>query len=351
MLILGKDQLKDPTLGYARTFVRQVEDCLGARAGEGRADRRQRRRPQPGRAGREAARGRRRAGPRAEDRLGRRRQPGPARGRARLRRARSPPTPTSARSASPRALEAGADIVVTGRVTDASVVVGPAIWQFGWSPEQYDELAGAVVAGHVIECGTQATGGNFSGFLDLPARRAPARLPDRRDRGRRQLRHHQARRHRRPGLGRHGHRAADVRDAVDPLPRPRRHRRPLHDRARLPTAPTGCASPASAAWRRRTSSRSASTSSAASATRWSSCSPASTSRRRPTGCAPSSTAASRPRRCPGRWAGSRSPTPRARRVPRCCCAAWSRTTTRPRSASRSLPRRSSSRSRRTPASR
>ena len=76
-----------------------------------------------------------------------------------------------------RALESGADIVVTGRVTDASVVVGPAAWKHGWGPEQYDELAGAVVAGHVLECGTQATGGNFSGFLDLPRDANPLGFP------------------------------------------------------------------------------------------------------------------------------------------------------------------------------
>jgi hypothetical protein len=68
------------------------------------------------------------------------------------------------------ALSGGADIVVTGRVTDASLVVGPAIARFGWTPASYDELAGAVVAGHVLECGTQATGGNFSGFRSLPHR-------------------------------------------------------------------------------------------------------------------------------------------------------------------------------------
>ena len=76
-----------------------------------------------------------------------------------------------------RALESGADIVVTGRVTDASVVVGPAVWRHGWGPEQYDELAGAVVAGHVLECGTQATGGNFSGFLELPRDATPLGFP------------------------------------------------------------------------------------------------------------------------------------------------------------------------------
>jgi hypothetical protein len=65
------------------------------------------------------------------------------------------------------ALTAGADVVVTGRVTDASVVVGPAIAHFGWGRDDLDRLAGAVVAGHVIECGTQATGGNFSGFADV----------------------------------------------------------------------------------------------------------------------------------------------------------------------------------------
>ena len=66
-----------------------------------------------------------------------------------------------------RALEDGADIVVTGRVTDASLVVGPAAWWWGWTPDDYDALAGAVAAGHVIECGPQATGGNFSGFRSI----------------------------------------------------------------------------------------------------------------------------------------------------------------------------------------
>ncbi len=65
------------------------------------------------------------------------------------------------------ALAGGADVVVTGRVTDASVVVGPAIAHFGWGRDDLDQLAGAVVAGHVIECGTQATGGNFSGFREI----------------------------------------------------------------------------------------------------------------------------------------------------------------------------------------
>ncbi len=66
------------------------------------------------------------------------------------------------------ALDRGADIVITGRTTDAAVVCGPAAWHHGWQRDDWDQLAGAVVAGHVIECGTQATGGNYSFFTELP---------------------------------------------------------------------------------------------------------------------------------------------------------------------------------------
>ena len=66
------------------------------------------------------------------------------------------------------ALGRGADIVVTGRVTDAALTCGPAIWHHGWARDDYDALAGAVVAGHVIECGAQATGGNYSFFTEVP---------------------------------------------------------------------------------------------------------------------------------------------------------------------------------------
>lgn len=65
-------------------------------------------------------------------------------------------------------LNAGADVVVTGRVTDASVIVGPAAAHLGWQRDDYDALAGAIAAGHVIECGTQATGGNFAFFTEVP---------------------------------------------------------------------------------------------------------------------------------------------------------------------------------------
>jgi hypothetical protein len=66
------------------------------------------------------------------------------------------------------ALRAGADVVVTGRVTDASLVVGPAAHRFGWARDDWDRLAGAVVAGHVLECGAHATGGNYAFFEEVP---------------------------------------------------------------------------------------------------------------------------------------------------------------------------------------
>jgi hypothetical protein len=65
------------------------------------------------------------------------------------------------------ALEAGTDIVICGRVSDASLVAGPAAWWHGWRPDDWDRIAGAVAAGHIIECGPQAMGGNFSGFAAL----------------------------------------------------------------------------------------------------------------------------------------------------------------------------------------
>ena len=172
MLILGRDQLKDPSLGYARTFVRQVEDCLGlalesgvkivANAGglnpAGLADRL-----------REVARG-----------LGL--DPAIAHVEGDDVRHLELAGALTANAylggfGIAAALTGGADVVVTGRVTDASLVVGPAVAHHGWGPTSYDELAGAVVAGHVIECGTQATGGNFSGFLDLPHRDRPLGFP------------------------------------------------------------------------------------------------------------------------------------------------------------------------------
>ncbi|MFI6936702.1 acyclic terpene utilization AtuA family protein [Streptomyces sp. NPDC050287] len=162
MLILGRDRLKDPGAGYARTFLRQLEECLGlahergvrivTNAGglnpAGLADR-----------VRELA-----------DRLG-----------LPVRVAHVEGDDLTA--AHPGSLAAhaylggfgiaaclrqGADVVVTGRVTDAALVTGPAAAHFGWQPGDHDRLAGAVVAGHVLECGTQATGGNYAFFRDGP---------------------------------------------------------------------------------------------------------------------------------------------------------------------------------------
>jgi hypothetical protein len=71
------------------------------------------------------------------------------------------------------ALEAGADIVICPRVTDASLVTGPAAWWHGWRRDEWDALAGAVAAGHIIECGPQATGGNYSFLDEITDRRYP----------------------------------------------------------------------------------------------------------------------------------------------------------------------------------
>ena len=67
------------------------------------------------------------------------------------------------------ALDKGADVVVCPRVTDAAVVIGPAAWKYNWSRDNYDALAGALAAGHIIECGAQATGGNYSFFQEVPS--------------------------------------------------------------------------------------------------------------------------------------------------------------------------------------
>ena len=67
------------------------------------------------------------------------------------------------------ALDQGADVVICPRVTDAAVVIGPAAWKFNWQRSDYDALAGALAAGHVIECGQQATGGNYAFFQEVPS--------------------------------------------------------------------------------------------------------------------------------------------------------------------------------------
>lgn len=73
-----------------------------------------------------------------------------------------------------KGLDEGADVVICGRVADASPVIGAAAWWFGWSETDYDRLAGSLIAGHLIECSTYVTGANFSGSFNYP----PAKLMD-----------------------------------------------------------------------------------------------------------------------------------------------------------------------------
>ncbi|WP_261129713.1 acyclic terpene utilization AtuA family protein [Bacillus sp. Marseille-Q3570] len=69
-----------------------------------------------------------------------------------------------------QALQNGADIVITGRVTDPSLVIGPLLYEFGWETDDYDMLGKATLAGHLLECGAQVTGGYFAepGYKDVP---------------------------------------------------------------------------------------------------------------------------------------------------------------------------------------
>ncbi len=66
------------------------------------------------------------------------------------------------------ALSLGADIMIAGRATDPSLVVAPLAYEFGWSMDDFDKLAAATVAGHIVECGAQCTGGNFTNWRDVP---------------------------------------------------------------------------------------------------------------------------------------------------------------------------------------
>ena len=93
-----------------------------------------------------------------------------------------------------RALDQGADIVVTGRVADSALALGPLIHAFGWRYDDWDRLAAGTLAGHLLECGSQITGGYFADppFKDVSRHGRPW-LSDRRDRCRRRHGHHQAR--------------------------------------------------------------------------------------------------------------------------------------------------------------
>ena len=166
MLILGKDTMKDPSLGYARTHLRQLEDCLGLALEKGI-------RVVSNAGGLNpaglAARIRELATGLGLDVAVAHVEGDDLRPRAAELGLGSALTANAYLGGFgiARALDAGAQVVVTGRVTDAALVVGAGASHFGWTPADHDALAGAVVAGHVIECGTQATGGNFSGFRQL----------------------------------------------------------------------------------------------------------------------------------------------------------------------------------------
>ncbi|MER5292713.1 acyclic terpene utilization AtuA family protein [Streptomyces pharetrae] len=165
MLILARDRLKDPGAGYARTFLRQLEDTLGLAHERGV-------RIVTNAGGLNPA-GLADAVRTLADRLGI-----PVRVAHVVGDDLTAAHPGSLAAHAylggfgvTACLREGADIVVTGRVTDAALVTGPAAAHFGWAPTEYDRLAGAVVAGHVLECGTQATGGNYAFFRDGDVRR------------------------------------------------------------------------------------------------------------------------------------------------------------------------------------
>ncbi|MEU2366481.1 acyclic terpene utilization AtuA family protein [Streptomyces noursei] len=169
MLILGRDRLKDPRLGYAKTFLRQLEEGLGLAVERGvrivtnagglnPAGLAQAVRELSARVGVPV----RVAHVEGDDLLARGWGEGVLTANAYLGGA-----------GIATCLRGGADVVVTGRVTDAALVSGPAAAHFGWAADDHDRLAGAVVAGHVLECGTQATGGNYAFFEELGDLRRP----------------------------------------------------------------------------------------------------------------------------------------------------------------------------------
>ncbi|MGK2880259.1 MAG: acyclic terpene utilization AtuA family protein [Mycobacterium sp.] len=167
MLILGRDRAKNPDRGYAKTFLRQLEESLGLACDNGV-------RIVTNAGGLNPA-GLADAIRRLADRLGIAATVAHVEGDDLLPRAQQLGLGSGALTANAYlgawgivdCLRSGADVVVTGRVTDASVTVGPAAAHFGWARTDYDQLAGAVAAGHVIECGAQATGGNYAFFTEL----------------------------------------------------------------------------------------------------------------------------------------------------------------------------------------
>ena len=172
MLILARDRLKDASLGYAKTFLRQLETSLGTALERGVTI--------VANAGGLNPAGLAAAVQELAGRLGLDAKVAHVAGDD-LRERSDEFGFGNVLAANAylgawgiaECVRAGADVVVTGRVTDASLVVGPAAAHFGWTRTSFDELAGAVVAGHVIECGTQATGGNYAFFREITDLRRP----------------------------------------------------------------------------------------------------------------------------------------------------------------------------------
>jgi len=167
MLILARDRAKSPDRGYAKTFLTQLEECLGMALDKGVRI--------VANAGGLNPAGLADAVRALAQRLGLEANVAHVEGDDLLARADELGFGNVlAANAYLGAwgivdcLNSGADVVVTGRVTDASVIVGPAAAHFGWARDDYDRLAGAVAAGHVIECGAQATGGNYAFFTEIP---------------------------------------------------------------------------------------------------------------------------------------------------------------------------------------
>ena len=166
MLILARDRAKSPDRGYAKTFLAQLEDCLGTALDRGVRI--------VANAGGLNPAGLATAVRALAERLGLSVNVAYVEGDDLVGRAEElgfgAPLAANAYLGAwgiADCLSSGADVVVTGRVTDASVIVGPAAAHFGWGRTDYDALAGAVAAGHVIECGAQATGGNYAFFTEV----------------------------------------------------------------------------------------------------------------------------------------------------------------------------------------
>jgi len=166
MLILARDRAKSPDRGYARTFLTQLEDCLGTALDRGVRI--------VANAGGLNPAGLASAVRALAERLGLSVNVAHVEGDDLVGRSEElgfgAPLAANAYLGAwgiADCLSNGANVVVTGRVTDASVIVGPAAAHFGWDRTDYDALAGAVAAGHVIECGAQATGGNYAFFTEL----------------------------------------------------------------------------------------------------------------------------------------------------------------------------------------